>query len=377
MPNAKKQRGKKKKAGAGAGAAAPKRPPATAAAASRIEAANAVLDLSTGLEPFLSIDLPAAPVAAASTAAAAAADPVHLEIRSPNTVRDGDAQGMYDLLKGNMHDMYVEAGWGWNKAEKWREMEHRDARFLIARCGGGDGGGGDGTVGERGKEAGGVASATAGVGGVRLSEEKGVDGAAVPSSTVGGGDGGKGAGEAEPDAAERKPSAGGEERLAGYCHFRFAWDQDENEDGEGVGGTEDVLYVYELQVAPWAKRRGLGRRMMQALEVCAQFSPPLYGCPLLQARSRARSGLPLLHVGCRLRSCCGLRCQDLLPAGCVALASECAANYVVNLPRISHPLQQQHTIEQDECHRGGGSAVSGTLKPKHCPAPHARLHSWL
>ncbi|CAN0357776.1 unnamed protein product, partial [Hapterophycus canaliculatus] len=58
---------------------------------------------------------------------------VRLEIRSPKTVEDGDAQRMYDLLKDNMHDMYVEAGWGWNRAEKWREMEHRDARFLIAR----------------------------------------------------------------------------------------------------------------------------------------------------------------------------------------------------------------------------------------------------
>ncbi|CAM9622066.1 unnamed protein product, partial [Laminaria digitata] len=118
-----------------------------------------------------------------------------LDIVASKDVALGDARGMYDLVKDNMHDMYVEAGWGWDAAEKWREMEHRDARFLIARwCRGGSG------------------------------------------------------------------------RLAGFCHFRFAWDEDENEDGEGVGGKEDVLYVYELQVAPRAKRRGLGRRMMQALE---------------------------------------------------------------------------------------------------------------
>lgn len=72
-------------------------------------------------------------------------------------------------------------------------------------------------------------------------------------------------GEAVLPAEDGEGEGGG---LAGFCHFRFAWDEDENEDGEGVGGKEDVLYVYELQVAPWAKRRGLGRRMMQALEVC-------------------------------------------------------------------------------------------------------------
>lgn len=250
MPSAKKQRSKKKKAAA---PAAPKRSPAVAAAASRIEAANATPDLSAGLEAFLSIDLPAATVAVSGPAARtpAPSEPVRLEIRSPKTLLDGDAQVMYDLLKGNMHDMYMEAGWGWNKAEKWREMEHRDSRFLIARCGAED---------DSGPEA-----AAAGVAGLRIEEEGGAESNAV-----------NGAGSENAIAEAAKARAGGEEktkpggageRIAGYCDFRFAWDQDENEDGEGVGGMEDVLYVYELQVAPWATRRGLGRRMMQAIEV--------------------------------------------------------------------------------------------------------------
>eukprot|EP00903_Cladosiphon_okamuranus_P018756 g17258.t1 len=264
MPSTKKQRGKKKKGAA----AAPKRSPAVEAAASRIEAANAIPELSAGLEPFLSIDLPAAASGAstradeAPTAApASAAYPVRLQIRSPQTLRDGDAQAMYDILKANMHDMYVEAGWGWDKAEKWREMEHRHARFLIARCDSGGGGGG-GAAGEGARDLDTLASATAGVGGVTVSEEevksKAVNGGAR-ADEAGAGPGEEGRGAAEADG----------ERLAGYCHFRFAWDQDDNEDGEGVGGTEDVLYVYELQVASWAKRRGLGRRMMQALELLA------------------------------------------------------------------------------------------------------------
>lgn len=271
MPSTKKQRAKKKKGAS----AAPKRPPAVVAAASRIEAANSIPELSAGLEPFLFIDLPAAassastPVDAAPTAAPApAADPARLEIRSPKTLSEGDAQAMYDLLKANMHDMYVEAGWGWDRAEKWREMEHQDARFLIARC---ESGGGGGAADEGARDPDAVASATAGVGGVRVSEEE------VKSKAVNGGARTDEAG-AGPDAERRGAAEAGGERLAGYCHFRFAWDQDENEDGEGVGGTEDVLYVYELQVAPWAKRRGLGRRMMQALEVCVLI------CTSLQAR---------------------------------------------------------------------------------------------
>ncbi|CAM9806092.1 unnamed protein product [Scytosiphon promiscuus] len=270
MPSAKKQRGKKKKP-----AGAPKRSPAVAAAATRIATANAVLELSAGLEPFLSIDLPAAPSPSASSAgcggcgdcgnasaaspspsAAPAVDPVRLEIRSPKTLEDGDARRMYDLLKGNMHDMYVEAGWGWDRAEKWREMEHRDARFLIARCGPEDDGGADSAT----------AAVSAGVAGIEMAGEKEAKGTTMKdedgsSTTAGVG----GAGESLGD----KNAGNAGERVAGYCHFRFAWDQDENEDGEGAGGTEDVLYVYELQVAPWAKRRGLGRRMMQALELLA------------------------------------------------------------------------------------------------------------
>ncbi|CAM9906672.1 unnamed protein product, partial [Ectocarpus fasciculatus] len=128
----------------------------------------------------------------------------------------------------------MEAGWGWNKAEKWREMEHRDSRFLIARCGAED-------------DSGPEAAAAAGVAGLRIEEEGGAESNAV-----------NGAGSENASAEAENARAGGEEktkpggageRIAGYCDFRFAWDQDENEDGEGVGGMEDVLYVYELQVA--------------------------------------------------------------------------------------------------------------------------------
>lgn len=265
-------------------------------------------------------------------------DPVRLDLRAPDTLGEQDAQRIYDLLKGNMHDMYVEAGWGWDEGEKWREMKHRDARFLIARCGGGDvedsglgsnegrrvefqngSANGHGSSSSSSSGGGGLDNSKCG-GGVNTATdinsgssrdaigaptddttgsdspttaidrekksggevEHGEAGAKVGDNICGENEGNATAqgeegvskngerGEASTCAAAT--AAEEEERLAGYCGFRFAWDQDENDDGEGVGGKEDVLYVYELQVAPWAKRRGLGRRMMQALEVRQQMN---------------------------------------------------------------------------------------------------------
>eukprot|EP00904_Undaria_pinnatifida_P008683 jgi/Undpi1/4945/HiC_scaffold_19.g08297.m1 len=303
MPSAKKERSKKKKAAKRAG------PPGLEAATARIKAANATEDLSNGLEAFLSIDLPgsqsmATPAvggakpdanAAATTAAATVApDHVHLEIRAPKDLAEGDTQSMYDLLKANMHDMYVEAGWGWDAAEKRREMEHRDARFLIARCrgSGGDEGGAAAAVAspqpmascavgsEAEGDAGAVKASSTEVRAAAVEDTKSLasvsDDSAVrcDGNPVGGGARVEdGASDNAVNVKEEAVLPAGEEsergRLAGFCHFRFAWDEDENEDGEGVGGKEDVLYVYELQVAPWTKRRGLGRRMMQALELLA------------------------------------------------------------------------------------------------------------
>lgn len=54
MPSSKKERSKKKKAGKRSVS------PAVDAAAARLKAANAVAELSSGVEAFLSIDLPAA-----------------------------------------------------------------------------------------------------------------------------------------------------------------------------------------------------------------------------------------------------------------------------------------------------------------------------
>ena len=61
-------------------------------------------------------------------------------------------------------------------------------------------------------------------------------------------------------AAEGKAAEGSEgaSNIVGMAHFRFE-----------LEGVVEVLYVYELQVAPSAQRIGLGKRLMQLLELIA------------------------------------------------------------------------------------------------------------
>lgn len=64
-----------------------------------------------------------------------------------------------------------------------------------------------------------------------------------------------------PDARYLLASAGedAEAELAGFAHFRF-----EAEDGRAS------LYVYEIQIAAHAQGHGLGRRLMQIMELIAR-----------------------------------------------------------------------------------------------------------
>lgn len=50
-----------------------------------------------------------------------------------------------------------------------------------------------------------------------------------------------------------------ENSLAGFVHFRFDYDDDEQP-------TQGVLYVYELQIDAVYRRQGLGKRMMEISE---------------------------------------------------------------------------------------------------------------
>lgn len=50
-----------------------------------------------------------------------------------------------------------------------------------------------------------------------------------------------------------------EQRLVGFCHVRFEWEQ-----------NDIVLYVMEIQLDEPVRRRGLGKRLMQMLELIAR-----------------------------------------------------------------------------------------------------------
>ncbi|KAJ0411387.1 hypothetical protein ATCC90586_004373 [Pythium insidiosum] len=58
---------------------------------------------------------------------------------------------------------------------------------------------------------------------------------------------------------QRPPQESADEELLGFVHFRFLDDD----------GTP-VLYVYEIQIAPPAQRKGLGKFLMQLLQLVAR-----------------------------------------------------------------------------------------------------------
>lgn len=51
-------------------------------------------------------------------------------------------------------------------------------------------------------------------------------------------------------------------KLISFCHFRFEIDDEDHPQNE-------VLYLYEIQIDESARRNGIGKRMMQLLEIIA------------------------------------------------------------------------------------------------------------
>ncbi|KAG5178297.1 acyl-CoA N-acyltransferase, partial [Tribonema minus] len=97
---------------------------------------------------------------------------------------------VFSLLKSNMEDMYISAGWAWDDAEKRNELFSPTSRLLLC------------------------------------------------TSTAQGDESGK---------------------LLGFCHYRFELYSD-------LKPSRPVLYVYELQLAEGARRKGLGKRLMSIAE---------------------------------------------------------------------------------------------------------------
>ena len=125
-------------------------------------------------------------------------------------------QQCLDLFQANMGDLYRNSRWGLNLDEKREEFRHKKARFLLVRA-------------TRNNSI----------------QEK-------PSAA------------AEQEEEEASPSSSDDvSSLAAFVHFRFCYDDDDSPEAA-------VLYVYEIQVAPAHRRRGLGRRLMAVVESVAR-----------------------------------------------------------------------------------------------------------
>mmetsp|Transcript_9673 Transcript_9673/g.13654 ORF Transcript_9673/g.13654 Transcript_9673/m.13654 type:complete len:275 (+) Transcript_9673:36-860(+) len=112
------------------------------------------------------------------------------------------------LFEENMGDMYRASSWGLDMEEKSNEFHHENARFLVATT-------------------------------------------KTKATTTSG-----------QTSGEQQRERGD---LLGFAHFRF----DVNDDDLP---TEEVLYVYEIQISSKARGCGLGRRLMAIMEMIAMRS---------------------------------------------------------------------------------------------------------
>lgn len=142
------------------------------------------------------------------------------------------ADELFSLCKRNMQAAY-DAAWGWSDSAKRAELSHGAARFLL--------------VVEKSVVDGAAAAAAA-------------ENAAAASS-----DGDEGRKTTSSDEnkiimplLEQDPS-----KILAYVHYRFEADEATN---------EPILYVYEIQLreGPETRRKGLGRFLMQLLELAAR-----------------------------------------------------------------------------------------------------------
>ncbi|WIA28960.1 hypothetical protein OEZ86_011497 [Tetradesmus obliquus] len=85
-----------------------------------------------------------------------------------------------------------------------------------------------------------------------------------------------------------------EGQLLGYTHFRFELEDNLLSDDElqlhRLGRHSSVVYCYELQLAPAMHRKGLGRRLMQMLELLAlKFSMDMVLLTVQRSNSAAQA----------------------------------------------------------------------------------------
>lgn len=128
------------------------------------------------------------------------------------------AEELFAICKRNMQEAY-DAAWGWSDGAKRAELTHDAARFIL--------------VSEKKRE------------------EK-ADGSAASTSDT-------------DSTSTISALASSPSDLLAYVHFRFETDEE---------SQRPILYVYEVQLRddPRTRRKGLGRFLMQLLELSARRS---------------------------------------------------------------------------------------------------------
>lgn len=109
---------------------------------------------------------------------------------------------LFEIFESNMK-VHYEATWGWNKNDRFKEIFDQASRFIIV------------------------------------------------SSNVAGGEDGADAIAGAASARDIDPAA-----IAGYCAYRFCWDDDDEPE-------HPVMYVYELQVHSAHQSLGIGRHLTE------------------------------------------------------------------------------------------------------------------
>jgi len=127
------------------------------------------------------------------------------------------------IFRRNMGSLYESSSWGLNLAEKERELKHDAARFLIVR-----------------REAENSDTQEGGV----------YSDATIPSASK----------NVDTNTDDKNNSD-----IVAFSHFRF----ESNDMDIPPVEQEAVLYVYEVQVSEYARRDGLGRRLMSIMELIA------------------------------------------------------------------------------------------------------------
>ncbi|KAL0640513.1 N alpha-acetyl-transferase [Maublancomyces gigas] len=136
-------------------------------------------------------------------------------LETPSSVSSATFTTCFELIRDNMRDMYKRSEIGWSAAKKKKEMKHPAMRFLLLR--------------------------------IRPGVKK------LESRGEGEGEEGEGRGEQDWEDEDTEEVEAG--KVAGFLSFMVT-----EEEGE------EVIYCYELHLAPGSRGLGLGRHLMAVME---------------------------------------------------------------------------------------------------------------